>query len=439
MADGVALPFDREEYDARLAKVRAAMEHADLDGLVVADPSNIAWLTGYDGWSFYTPQAVFVSHDDDPLWWGRGIDLNGARMTTWMDDDHLVGYSDHFVQTPDRHPLDHLGTTLTDRQIVGRGIDPRRIGVELDNYYYSAAGHRALSSALGVGETVFADATALVNWQRAVKSERELSYMRIAGEIVELAFAAARDTIRPGIRKSDLVAEIYRAAIRGTEEHGGDYPAIVPLVPSGIETSTAHLTWNDNLLEPDTGTFFELAGCYRRYHVPLCRTAFLGTPPANYLRAAAALDDGIAAGIDAARAGNQAGDVARALNATVGQHGFDRGDKRCGYPIGLSYPPDWGERTISFRPSDETVLEAGMTFHFMPALWQDDWGFELTESIVITADGPAARLADVSTEIMVGTTVCERTPSPTDAPIRPAGAALAAPIPNLDEPGHATY
>jgi ectoine hydrolase len=69
------------------------------------------------------------------------------------------------------------------------------------------------------------------------------------------------------------------------------------------------------------------------------------------------------------------------------KHGIDRHDARCGYPIGVSYPPDWGERTCSLRSSDLTVLEPGMTFHFMPGIWQDDWGIELTESILITHDG----------------------------------------------------
>jgi len=62
-------------------------------------------------------------------------------------------------------------------------------------------------------------------------------------------------------------------------------------------------------------------------------------------------------------------------------------ESRCGYPIGLSYPPDWGERTMSFRRGDETVLEPGMTFHLMPALWLDDGGLEITEPILITEDG----------------------------------------------------
>ena len=45
----------------------------------------------------------------------------------------------------------------------------------------------------------------------------------------------------------------------------------------------------------------------------------------------------------------------------------------CFYPIGLSYPPDWGERTMSLRPTDDTELKSGMTFHFMPGLWLDAW------------------------------------------------------------------
>jgi ectoine hydrolase len=33
------------------------------------------------------------------------------------------------------------------------------------------------------------------------------------------------------------------------------------------------------------------------------------------------------------------------------------------------------------------VLEAGMTFHLIPAIWRDDWGLEITESFLVTAAG----------------------------------------------------
>jgi ectoine hydrolase len=45
---------------------------------IVSDPSNMGWLTGYDGWSFYVHQAVLVGLEGEPVWWGRGMDANGA-------------------------------------------------------------------------------------------------------------------------------------------------------------------------------------------------------------------------------------------------------------------------------------------------------------------------------------------------------------------------
>ena len=72
------LPFEQSEYDRRLSMVRTAMAIAGLDALLVTDPSNQAWITGYDGWSFYVHQAVIVLQDADPIWWGRRQDTNGA-------------------------------------------------------------------------------------------------------------------------------------------------------------------------------------------------------------------------------------------------------------------------------------------------------------------------------------------------------------------------
>jgi ectoine hydrolase len=44
--------FEKEEYDVRIAKVRQSMAERNIEVLIVTDPSNMAWLTGYDGWSF---------------------------------------------------------------------------------------------------------------------------------------------------------------------------------------------------------------------------------------------------------------------------------------------------------------------------------------------------------------------------------------------------
>ncbi|MCR9126741.1 MAG: ectoine hydrolase DoeA [Rhodobacteraceae bacterium] len=373
------LPFSTEEYADRLARARTAMEARGLDAILVTDPSNMAWLTGYDGWSFYVHQGVVLRGDGDPVWWGRAMDAVGARRTTWLPDDAIRGYDDTYVQNPEKHPMQDLSRLLRDL-----GLSRARIGLEMDNYYFTAAAHMSLQS--GLPEAALADATGLVNWQRAVKSPTELTYMRRAARIVEAMHAVIRDTARPGLPKNALIADIYHASVAGADGHWGDYPAIVPMAPSGLDATAPHLTWDDSPLRTGESTFFEIAGAHRRYQCPQSRTLFLGRPPQKYLDAEKAVLEATAAGLDAARPGNLCEDVAQAFNGTLNRLGFHK-DSRCGYAIGLSYPPDWGERTMSFRAGDKTVLQPGMTFHFMPALWLDDGGLEITEPLVITETG----------------------------------------------------
>ena len=222
-----------------------------------------------------------------------------------------------------------------------------------------------------------------MNWQRAVKSPTELDYMRKAGRIVGAMHQRILEKIEPGMRKCDLVAEIYDAGIRGVDGFGGDYPALVPLLPSGVDASAPHLTWDDRPMRSGEGTFFEIAGVYKRYHCPLSRTVFLGKPNQQFLGAEKATLEGMEAGLAAAKPGNTCEDIANAFFAVFKKHGFIK-DNLTGYAIGLSYPQDWGERTMSLRPGDRTELKPGMTFHFMTGLWLETMGLEITESILIT-------------------------------------------------------
>ena len=384
--------FNQQEYTSRIDKTRRAMAKRGIAVLIVSDPSNMAWLSGYDAWSFYVHQCVILPAVGPPLWYGRDMDAACAKMTVFMPGEQIIGYPDEYVQNPAQHPMEHLSGLLRER-----GWGASAIGVEMDNYYFSAAAYRSLVEHLPDAE--FIDATALVNWQRAVKSPAEIAYMKRAARIVERMHRHAFDLIEPGIRKNDLVAEIYRCSIQGADGHGGDYPAIVPLVPTGADAGTPHLTWDDRPIPDNSGTFFEIAGVYKRYHCPMSRTIYLGTPPDEFRRAEVALQEGIEAGLAVAKPGNRCRDIAMALSRALHKHGFKK-DSRCGYSIGLSYPPDWGERTMSFRAGDETVLAAGMAFHFMPGLWFDQWGIEITESLLITDSG-CETLADYPRELLV--------------------------------------
>ena len=50
----------------------------------------------------------------------------------------------------------------------------------MENYYYSAKAHEVLTEMLP--DATFVDATALVNWQRLIKSEEEIAFIRKAAK-----------------------------------------------------------------------------------------------------------------------------------------------------------------------------------------------------------------------------------------------------------------
>jgi len=125
--------FNKQDYLDRQAKVRKSMLASDIDLLIVYDPANMCWLTGYDGWSFYVHQCVVIGADGVLFWYGRGIDAKGAELTTDLDLDNIVSYPDEYVMTPDRHPMEFLS-----RILENKSLNNKRIGLEKDNYYFSA-------------------------------------------------------------------------------------------------------------------------------------------------------------------------------------------------------------------------------------------------------------------------------------------------------------
>lgn len=384
--------FEPAEYLARQTKTRAAMEAAGLDLLIVSDPSNMCWLTGFDGWSFYVHQCIVVANNGELFWFGRGIDAPTAYLTMDLPQADVISYPDYYVQSPDIHPMDYLAAVLKQRQ-----LHTGKIGVEKDNYYFSARAMESLARALP--DAQFPDATALVNWQRAIKSPQEIIYLQRAGQVIEQVYQRVMQVAEAGMRKNELAAEILHAGTWGTAEHYGDYTAIVPLMGMGEEAAACHLTWDGTRLEQDKGMFLELAGAHHRYHCPISRTLYLGTPPAQYRKLEQVIADSIELLLPCFKPGYTCGELAQTFFMHLQKHGYEK-NNRCGYSIGMSYPPDWGERTMSLRTNDQTVLQAGMCFHFMPGMWFEDWGFEMTESILVTAQGGAC-LAQVPRQILV--------------------------------------
>lgn len=364
-----------------------------FDLIVAQDPANMNWLTGFDAWSFYVPQAVLVHLEEThPVWFGRAQDAACARVTTDLPGENIVPFSEPKVQHPVDHPFDELAEL-----IKSRGWGSARIGVEMDAHYYTARCHAHLLK--GLPDARIANNQDLVNWARLVKSDTELVLLREAGRICSAAMRRGIAAMRPGVPQNHVVAEIYHAQAMGVEGAGGDYTAICPLMAVAEGTSTPHLTFSDAPLPNNALAVVEIAGARRRYHAPLSRTVHLGKPPSRVEDAAKAVVEGVEAGLTLARPGTSAEAVEAAWQAVLRRHGLKK-ESRVGYSIGLAYPPDWGERTVSLRPGDRTELRSGMCFHMMSGVWLDDWGVAISESFIVTDRG-GERLCDVDRELFV--------------------------------------
>jgi len=372
--------FPQSEYQQRIDNTRASMAERGIDVLLSTNPANMAYLTGYDGWSFYVHQLVVISQDAaQPLWIGRGMDANAAKVTTFLAHENIFGYPDDYVQSVSKHPMDFVADLLK-----SKGWDRGTVGVEMDTYYFTAACQQSL--ARNLPNVTLADATTLVNWVRVIKSQNELEYMHQAARIIEKTMQTGIDMVRPGVRQCDAAAAIYASMVEGTPEFGGDYASICPMLPTGVGTSTPHLTWTDEPFEAGEATILELAGVRRRYHCPMARTVHLGKPPERLAEAAKVVVEGLDNAIAAARPGAVCEEVEAAWRDTIERHGIVK-ESRIGYSTGLNYPPDWGESTLSLRPGDTTVLQPDMTLHVIPGVWLDDWGIEISECIHITENG----------------------------------------------------
>src|SRR2546430_14435163 len=93
----------------------------------------------------------------------------------------------------------------------------------------------------------------------------------------------------------------------------------------------------------------------------MSRTVYLGQPPNDMQRVAAATGEGLAAALATVKPGALCQGVELAWRHTINRAGFSK-PSRIGYSIGLDYPPHWAEHTASRPENGTTVMEAAMAF-----------------------------------------------------------------------------
>ena len=373
---GKEIIFSNKEFISRINKVKLKMNEKGIEILLISNPANQFYLTGYDGWSFYTPQMVLIHlNDAQPYWIGRRMDAVGAKFTSFLNKNHIVSYPDTYVASTTKHPMNFLVEFIKKKK-----WHKKNIGVEMDDYYYSAKWHQILKKNLS--QSKFVDAFLLVNWVRMIKSDQELLYMKQAGQIANLAMKNAMKKAKPGIRQCDVIAELNKTTTSGTKKVGGTFTCKPPNAMVGEYCSAPHLSWTDKKLKKNEIFYLELGGAKHRYHVPLARCIYMGKAPKKIHRIAEIIKEGLNSVLDRVKPGVSGHDLEEVWKKVITKYNIEK-DSRIGYPVGIGYPPTWGELTTSLRKGDKNIIHENMTFHCIPALWMEKFGIVISETFVV--------------------------------------------------------
>ena len=366
--------FATKEYRERVQKVSRAMQAKGIDTLVVLAEAHMCYLTGYEGFSDYVPQAAILrAGDQDPILIFREMDIHCAYPTVYLDPSKVEWYPESYIGTSARSPWEVIGRRVVE---ISKG---GRIGIEPGAKGFSHRDYEQLMGALGNRPVV--DATAVMPSVKIKKSPAEIAYMRQAAKIVDQAVQAAVAKIEVGVRECDVAATVMEHLAKGTPQCGGG-PSVPVTMPATPWAAAPHIKWTDRPYEKGRQTNFEVGAFVHRYCCPLSRTVYLGDPPARLRYVHDAVLEGFLAALAAVRPGVTCGDVHRAFADAFSPKRV-RKESRIGYSIGL----DWGDLCFSLQDDDTTVLDVDFTFHLIIGIWEHADAYIFSEAIRVVPKG----------------------------------------------------
>ena len=363
------LPFEVSVFQERLALVQSDLHSSGIAGVLLFDPENIFWLTGYQTIGYFTFQTLLVTPTGPPTVVSRVVNHDIAMAYP------TIGAFESVVDT-----ASHVEVLCA---FLQRSVPPGAvIGFESRATYLSVKDYLALQQSL---DRTLVEWGGVIEPHRLIKSDAEISRMLHAARCAEAGLRAAIDAIAPGKTENDIAAAMFEASIAS----GSEYLGHPPLVVAGETTSLCFAMWRRREIRRGDIVLLEAAGCVDRYHAILARPVVVGTPSKRHRDAAATLKSVLETAIETIKPGLTAGEVDRACRHVVAAQGFGQYYKsRSAYGIGIGFPPNWSEGHIyAIRPDDPLVLEPNMTFHVIPSLFLDDFGMCFSDSVRVTETG----------------------------------------------------
>jgi len=347
MPDAMMPAFPDHELDRRRSALSSEMHRRRLDGLVVAVPENIYYLTNLDHWGFFACHVLVVPLDGPMILVARAMER--VTYENQVTNADFIGFSD------DSDPADAMIAAL-DQLHLGHA----RMGLEKNSLFLTARIAESLQEK--TPKVAWQDASGLLDRIRLVQSPLEQAYTRRAAAAADAGTLAAIEAVHDGASDYEIAAECHRAMILA----GSEYPGFGPFIRPTRRLGEEHTTWRGDVFHHGDAVFLEIGAAYRKYQAPMGRLVFVGAASAAAAEAAELAIRGMQAICNAARPGATGDDVYQAWQAVADEAGLGHYHRHhCGYLVGIGFPPSWtgGSMVTSLRPGSTLELKAGMTFH----------------------------------------------------------------------------
>ena len=382
----MALHFTREEFEDRQRKARADIASLGLHGLIIFRQESMYYLTGYDTSGYVMFQGMYLGADGSLALLTRSADQRQSRLTSVISDIRI------WKDREDATPGDDLRDMLADY-----GCRGQKLGVEYHAYGLTAQRGKMVDAAL-VGFCNVVDASDLVRLRRLVKSPAELTYVREAGALADVAMQTAIDMTIPGESVGAIYGEMMNTVMRG----GGDPSASRWPMGSGEEALMVRYHTEHGHVGPNEQVQFEFAAAYRHYHAALMNVIVTGQPDPRHVDMFAACRDALQACETALRPGTMVGDVFDIHARVLGDAGYgDHIMNACGYTLGATYPPTWMDWPM-FYTGNPQVIEPDMVFFLHMIILDSDTGLAMSigETSIVTEHG-CEQVSHAPTELVV--------------------------------------
>ncbi|MEM6414883.1 MAG: Xaa-Pro peptidase family protein [Pseudomonadota bacterium] len=391
--------FDRAEYVERLSKTKGYMAAADLDLLIVSQPENMDYLSGYANQTYpFLGFIIVVPEDDEPLWLGReSTDMPAALLTSFMGRDRFIGYPEscHSGSEIWETNSDDTVESFLANVLAERGWEKRRIGLEVETSNLPANFLQRIQNLLPDATLVQADG--LGRRMRIVKSLKEVEYIRQAGVMVERAMDVAIASIAEGARQCDTAAAAYQALISGTPEFGGRIPEIEFTV--GDRQPALRSLWTDEPYRQGELASLELFANRLGYKAAVTRSVSVGKPSDFVANMMAVVIDAMHEASERIRPGITYGQVGEMFHTAISRHGYEA---RPG--VGYSFN-DWGDdaKAAWLAPGDDMVFAPNHIVHMIPIMRMEngDWSLSMSSTLRVMETGAPEQITSAPNQLII--------------------------------------